>query len=130
MLADTTVLIDFLKGKESAVRVIKKASENQIFTTEINVFELIVGAHIAQGKKQARIEKIQSMLSKLIVLPLNRASSLKAGEVAGTLLKEGKRIEETDCLIAGIALANGIKNIITNNKKHFERIQEIEVISY
>lgn len=132
MLADTTVLIEFLRGKKNAINIIKKSIEAGIplFTTEINVFELITGAHILNKVAYSHLEKIFSMLSKITVLPLDRRASLKAGEISGRLINKGKKIEETDCLIAGIAITNGITDIITENKRHFNRIPQLKIITF
>lgn len=130
MLADTTLLIDFLRGKKEAIDIIAKANPLMLSTTEINVFELITGLHMSGKNIQPQLEKIMAMISRISVLPLDRKASLKSGEIAGKLAKAGKKLDETDCLIAGIALANGIKNIITENKAHFERISELNVITY
>ena len=130
MLADTTLLIDFLRGKEKAIQIISKLDKKPIYTTEINVFELITGVYISKQETKRHLEKLFALISRINILPLDRKSSIKAGEIAGTLIKEGKRIEATDCLIAGIALANGINQIITANKSHYERIKGIKIISY
>ena len=37
---------------------------------------------------------------------------------------------QKDILIAGICIANNCKTIITKNKKHFERIDELDVETY
>lgn len=39
-------------------------------------------------------------------------------------------IDHTDSLIAGIALSNGIKEIVTQNKTHFEQFSELKIHSY
>ncbi len=130
MLADTTFLIDFLRGEERARNRMEKLDFHCIFTTEINVFELATGAHLTKENASLHLQKLSILFTKMTVLSLDRKSSLKAGEIAGKLLKEGKTIPETDCLIAGIALANGIKEIITADSAHFSRIPEVKVISY
>ena len=130
MLLDTTLLIDFLRGKEEAINIIRKSQSNPLFTTEINVFEIITGTYLLENNIKEHLEKVNAMLSKLIVLEVNRNSAIEAGKIAATLIKEGKKIEETDCLIAGTALANGIKIIATRNKSHFERINNIKVLTY
>lgn len=66
----------------------------------------------------------------MMVLPFDRRAALKAGEISGKLSREGKKIGETDCLIAGVALANGITKIITENKEHFEKIPGLRVRTY
>ncbi len=131
MLIDTTLLIDFLRGKREAITFLEeKEKQQQLYTTEINVFELVMGVYAKKQEPQIETEKIFALLSRFIVLPLERRGVIKAGEIAGGLIKSGNRIEETDCLIAGIALANGITEIITANKEHYERIKELKVISY
>ncbi len=130
MLLDTTFLIDFLRGKKNAINLISHIEKKPLYTTEINVFELITGAYISKQEIKKHLEKIYALLSRINVLSLDRKSSIKAGEIAGKLIKEGKKIHETDCLIAGIALANGITNIVTENKSHYERIKGVKIISY
>lgn len=130
MLLDTTFLIDFLRAKKEAIEFLESHQPIALFTTEINVFELFTGAYLFDKNVDDHTQKITSLLSKLNVLPLDRKASIKAGEIAAKLIKEGKKIEETDCLIAAIAIINGINKIVTANKSHYERIKGIEVISY
>ena len=130
MLLDTTILIDFLRGKDKAVNFINHLDKDLIFTTEINVFELITGIYASKQDIKTHLEKVVSMLSNFIILPLDRKSTFKAAEIAGNLIKKGEKIQETDCLIAGICLSNGILDIATENGKHFSKIKDIRVRSY
>ena len=130
MFIDTTLLIDFLRGEPRAVRMIQKAESNPFFTSEINVFELIDGVYTSSKEVQPHLEKVFALLTKINVLPFDRKAALKAGEISGTLTRAGKKIGETDCLIAGVALANGVSEIITENKAHFDKISGIKVITY
>jgi len=101
-----------------------------LFTTEINVFELITGTYLLETKVKENLEKLNAFLSKLVILEVNRNAAVESGKIAAALIKEGNKIEAIDCLIAGTAIANGIKTIVTRNKAHFERINQIKVISY
>lgn len=130
MFLDTTLLIDFLHGKEKAIKVLEKATLYPLFTSEINVFELVQGVYLSPRNLHIQLEKIHGMLTQMIVLPFDRKTALKAGMISGELTKEGKKIGEVDCLIAGVALANGITEILTENKDHFERIKGLKVLSY
>ncbi len=131
MLADTSFLIDILRGKKEAVDFLKKIETQQLFTTEINVFELIVGTNLKkQGNPEKDLERIYGLLSRFIVLPLERRGALEAGKITADLIKKGQQIEETDALIAGISLSNGISQIITVNEYHYERISGVRVLSY
>ncbi len=130
ILADTTLLIDFLRGKKEAIEALHNVQSKGLYTTEINVFELIVGVYAKKQEPQKDVEKMFAMLTQFIILPLERRATMKAGEIAGTLIKQGKQIEETDAFIAAIALTNGISEIITANKAHYERIPGITVVGY
>ncbi|MBS3083651.1 type II toxin-antitoxin system VapC family toxin [Candidatus Pacearchaeota archaeon] len=46
------------------------------------------------------------------------------------LSSKGILIGKFDCMIAGTLLSNGIDTIITKNKKHFEKIKGLKVLSY
>ena len=69
-------------------------------------------------------------MPKITVLPFDRKAAFLAGKIAGTLLNQGKPIGDTDCLIAGVAIANGIKETVTPNKDHFSAIKELKIITY
>ncbi|PIN80149.1 hypothetical protein COV11_04500 [Candidatus Woesearchaeota archaeon CG10_big_fil_rev_8_21_14_0_10_30_7] len=130
MLLDTTILIDFLRNKKNAVSFFEKNKNKLLFTTEINIFELVTGVY-ADGKSvDVHLQKIFLLAENLAILHLNRNGTLKAGQIAGTLISKGERIEDIDCLTAGIAISNGVSTIVTENKKHYEKIPGIKVITY
>ncbi|MEK6922003.1 MAG: PIN domain-containing protein [Nanoarchaeota archaeon] len=52
ILADTTLLIDFLRGKKEAIATLQNAQSEGIYTTEINVFELIIGVYAKKQETQ------------------------------------------------------------------------------
>src|SRR3989338_9985040 len=130
MFLDSTVLIGFLRNEPNAIEVIKRIEDKQLYTSEINVFELIQGVYISHKNVEQHIQQIIGILSTITVLPFDRRAAIKAGVIGGMLQKHGQKIGEADCLIAGVALANGIKIIVTNNTEHFERIPGLRVMSY
>lgn len=130
MFLDSTFLIDFLRGKQKAVSYLAGRESELLFTSEINVFELVEGVYAGKEDVLTHLEKISGLLNRMMVLPFDRRAALKAGGISGKLSREGKKIGETDCLIAGVALANGITEIITENKEHFEKIPGLVVRTY
>ncbi len=130
MFVDTTALVDFLRGKPEAIDLLKEMEARPLFTSEINVFELIDGVYASREYPQPLMEKVFALLTMMTVLPFDRKAALKAGMVSGMLSREGKKIGECDCLIAGVALANGIREIITENKEHFDKVKGLRVITY
>jgi len=69
-------------------------------------------------------------ISGMEIFPLGFKEAEKAAEIYDKLEIQGQIIDDNDILIAGIMLSNGLKKIITRNIKHFEIIEEIEVIGY
>jgi len=130
-LLDTTFLIDLLNGKIVLNKVEELEKNFKLFTTELNAFELFVGVFFLEQRKQKELmEKAAELLGRLEILNLDRKASMKAAEISANLIKKGKTIESNDCLIAGIALSNGIKSIVSRNEKHFKRIEGIKVEKY
>ncbi|HLC71523.1 MAG TPA: type II toxin-antitoxin system VapC family toxin [Candidatus Nanoarchaeia archaeon] len=130
MFLDSTFLIDFLRGKLKAVSFVEKNEFLPLFTSEINVFELIDGVYYQDQMVAQHLEKIFALLARINVLHFDRKAALKAGEISGRLTRDGEKIGELDCLIAGVALSNGILNFVTDNEKHYRKIKELKVIGY
>jgi len=121
ILLDTDVIIEFIKGTESAVSFITQHEGDVTFgTTAINTFELYLGAQHSPYKEQ-RLPKLQEFINQLLVLPLTLAASKRAAEIQGELQKKGNMLDFKDLLIGALALEEGF-TLKTNNKKHFERI--------
>ena len=58
IILDTTVLVDFIRNKESAVSFVRNLSEKcEICTTDINVFELYYGAYLSKQVDKNVAEK-------------------------------------------------------------------------
>ena len=131
IILDTTFLIDLLRGQRSLLGKRAQLEEEKLVTSEINVFEVMTGIHGSTKQDiQKDLTKAIELFSFLPVLPLDRASSLKAAEIAGKLKKAGQKIGELDCLTAGIAQNHGITKVITEDKSHFERFPGIKVLTY
>ena len=64
---------------------------------------------------------------KITVLSFDKKASLNAVKIFKQLKKDSKLIEIPDILIAATAQANQLK-LATLNKKHFERINSLEII--
>jgi tRNA(fMet)-specific endonuclease VapC len=116
IVADSDVLIDFLRGGPSADRIALELRSKQLATTAITVFELRSGC-----KSERQQRHVEDLLAAMNVLPLGaRESSIAAGfRVA--LEKQGKGIGMADYLIAGICKAHD-HVLLTRNLAHFQRL--------
>jgi len=122
MLADSDVLIDFLRGKgPGAARIQVELGTGRLHTTTINAFELISGAQ--SQKDQA---KVATLLAAMHVLPLDLVAAERAAHVRRELEGLGQGIGTADYLIAGVCLAHGAM-LLTGNRKHFERVPGLKL---
>jgi len=126
---DTTALIDFFKNKESIKKLLSNIDE-PIVLNQIVYSELILGLNPENPNHKREEEFYDNLFNYFINFNLSFSSCKKAREILFILKKKGKIIEDTDCLIAGILLNNGVNKIITKNVKHFQEINGLKVISY
>ena len=63
------------------------------------------------------------------MVSIDQDVAIGAGKIYSDLVKQGKTIELNDCLIAATSLSVGINQIVTRNISHFERIEQVEVLT-
>ncbi|HLD98003.1 MAG TPA: type II toxin-antitoxin system VapC family toxin [Candidatus Nanoarchaeia archaeon] len=125
---DSDIIIDFLKGKEKAVQLLKRYN-NEIITTEINAFEVIFGVFIQGKLNEEERTNVSNFFNSLHVLAFDQGCGKISAQLMTSLIKKGLMVDQNDCLIASIMIKNNCSKILTNNKKHFSRIKNIEVVS-
>ena len=120
-IADTDVLIDFLRGAGEAERISIELNTGRLCVTAITAFELWAGA-----KNPQQTAMVESLIAALTILPLDSSSAKRAAEVYRKLSLAGTAIGMADSLIAGIALdRNAI--LITRNRKHYQRVPGLKL---
>jgi len=123
---DTDILIDFLRGKERAVKYVESMSKRiRLVTTVINAFELYYGAY----KYKRDTEKLNEFLKSMEILPFTIIEAKKAAEIEANLESQGEVVGLKDVLISSIAISNNC-TIVTGNVKHFNKIQGVKVESW
>jgi tRNA(fMet)-specific endonuclease VapC len=120
-IADTDVLIDFLRGGGQAERISIEIKTGRLCTTAITAFELWAGA---KSPQQAAV--IESLLAALSILPLDNSSAKCAAEIQQKLSHAGTPIGMADSLIAGIAIERDAI-LITRNNKHYQRVPGLKL---
>jgi len=125
---DTDILIDFLRGKDKAVSIVKKLKEKGFLaTTIINVFELFWGAY--RLRKKEKINIVRRLIERLEILPLNEKVAESAGKEIAYLESIGLPIDIRDLLIGIIAKEHNYI-IVTGDEEHFQRIRGLEVVNW
>ena len=122
IIADSDVLIDFLRGGNAgARRIALELTTRSLCTTAITAFEIRSGAHSARQRKA-----VEALLAAVTILPLGADEARLAAELRQRLDGVGQPIGMADYLIAAICLANdGV--LLTRNRKHFERVAELKL---
>ncbi|MCP5006045.1 MAG: type II toxin-antitoxin system VapC family toxin [Planctomycetes bacterium] len=71
---------------------------------------------------------MSDFLKLVSILPDSDEIAKIFGKVRGKLRKKGELIDNFDLMIASTALFHNL-TILTNNRKHFERVDNLEIIS-
>jgi len=126
---DTTALIDLYKENDDLIKLLSGLTE-PICTTVINSLEINFGLNPKRIDHEIEKEFYSRLINNLIVLDFNKEYISESSTIFFELSSKGILIGKFDCMIAGTLLSNGIDTIITKNKKHFEKIKGLKVLSY
>jgi predicted nucleic acid-binding protein len=120
---DSTVLIDYLRGRPTVERVSALAETGDLLaTTAINVEEIV------RGLWPAEVGAATELVAGLEVLSIDRAAAWQAGEWRRGFSARGVTLWQADCLIAATAKVNGAA-LVTGNPKDFP-MPEVEVVHW
>lgn len=118
-LIDTDILINFLRGKETA-----RAYLSALFEDSIIYISPITVAEIYAGMKEQEREKTTELLDSLDIFEITREIAEKAGNYKRDEKKQS--LELDDCLIAATAFITGVV-LATGNGKHYP-MQDIKKV--
>ncbi len=130
MIFDSCFMIDLLKDDEKAFDKLLEIEDNgttQVITT-ITVFELIFGAEKSRESEKEKI-RAKKIYETMLIANLDHKSAVCAAEIFASSVKKGRTLPLSDCLIAGIALANN-ETILTRNVKDFNKIEGLKIETY
>ncbi|MCG2727403.1 MAG: PIN domain-containing protein [Candidatus Methanoperedenaceae archaeon] len=74
------------------------------------------------------LENTLKIISTASIIDLNKEIAMLGGKIYSELAREGRAIELNDCLIAATSLSSGIKEIVTRNVDHFNKIKGLKVV--
>jgi predicted nucleic acid-binding protein len=103
------------------------ANYDSINFSIITYYEILNGLLYKDARKQFKRFSDFAELNK--ILPLTLSATRQAAEIYANLRKKGQPIGHTDCLIAGIAVTNGLQ-LVTNNSDHFRRVKGLEITNW
>lgn len=123
ILVNTTILIDFFrktdKAKSALVGLVERGYSYHI--SAVTEFEVYTGASLGQ------LDFWNAFLLRTEVLSFDRAVAHVAAGINRDLKKQRKQIAAPDLFIAANALTYRMP-LATLNRKHFERISDLNLI--
>lgn len=121
VLVDTSVLIEFFKGKsKTAEEVSELLQKNHIVITGIIIAELL------QGVKNLKEElTFSELLTAAHQFELTTELWIKTGKLALSLRQKGINLPLTDVAIAILAIEHNLQ--IFTLDKHFEQIPNVKI---
>lgn len=112
-LLDSTVLIDFLRGRPAVRRVqLLRAAGGVPGTTAINVEEIV------RGLRAEEHTAAQRLFAGLVIVPINEPEGWQAGQWRREFAARGITLWQADCLIAAAAARVGAV-LASGNPKDF-----------
>ena len=126
-LVDTDWAIDYLHNADRTVRRLEALFTNGVGLSIISLAELYDGL-AGSRNPDADALALRLFLEAVDVVPLDDAACRVFGEERARLREEGNLIGDMDILIGATAVRNGL-TLLTNNRRHFERMQGLNIVS-
>lgn len=127
-LLDTDTIIYNLKGNRVVQENLRRHFHDPLKISVITLMELYYGAYKSR-KTTGNLAKIKTLESALEVIHVGNESVEIFGMLKANLEKSGTRLDDFDLILAACALAYNL-TLITNNEKHFKRIEGLKVANW
>lgn len=121
-LLDTSVIVNFLRGKEKTKKLLTRLSKDSVFAISVITYgELLYGAYRSGMYKRER-EIVLNFINdfRIAILPLTTDIVDYFAAAKFTLERKGSKLDDFDLLIGAAAVASG-SSLVTDDLKHFQR---------
>lgn len=126
MVLDTDTISYYLRGSQSVKEHFVK-HKYELASTSINYAELMYGLKKRDNKKY--LPKVEMIFDNIKIYDFDKKSAAIFSTLKANMQNKGIIVADMDLMIASIALANGEK-LISNNLKHFNKIENLEFESW
>lgn len=126
-LIDTDWIINHLRGKKEMKNRLKELRPSGIAVSFVSLAELYEGVYHSKNPEKSQ-EDMEGLLSQFTPLGIDKKICQIFGKERAQLRKQKKLIDDFDLLTASTALRHNLA-VLTNNRKHFEKIEGLEIIS-
>lgn len=127
-LLDTDTVIYSLKGNESVRRNLRQHLDDPLKICTITLMELYFGAY--KSKKVAgNAARVKAIETSFEIIPPGIETVEVFGMLKASLEKTGTPLDDFDLIIASCAIAHNL-TLVTNNTRHFSRIDELRLTNW
>ena len=126
-LVDTDWVVDHLNGKSEVTEKLKIYKVEGLGISMLSVAELYEGVYYSNSPTKDQ-EALERFLSALTIVGIDEEICRVFAKERGRLRRIGALIGDFDLLIASTALYHNM-TLLTNNTRHFQRIQGLSIES-
>jgi tRNA(fMet)-specific endonuclease VapC len=126
-LADSDWIIHYLNGHSGIVARIQELSAEGLAISFISLAELYEGVFYSRDPRQSE-KALQAFLNGVELLGIDEETTKTFGRERGRLRSEGKTLGDFDLLIGATAVRHNLI-VLSNNRRHFELINNLTIIS-
>ncbi|MBI4210542.1 MAG: PIN domain-containing protein [Candidatus Diapherotrites archaeon] len=119
-----------MRNNEHARTKAEELKNEKLATTSINLFEALVGLYAAKERPEKEEAALRGLLGAIDVIEFDSASSFEAAHLMAKLMKSGRMVKVSDCLVIGVMLSMDCTTIVTRDRKHFGKVERIKVETY
>lgn len=126
-LLDTDWVIHYLNGRSDIVEKVDGLRHEGLALSVISLAELYEGVYHStnpEGNERA----LHDFLADADIIGVDEAICKMFGRERGRLRKQGKTVGDFDLLIAATCVHNGF-TLLTNNRRHFEQVEGLAMLS-
>lgn len=127
-LLDTDTVIYSMKGAGAVKENLMRHYNDPITISIVTLMELCYGAYKSQ-RTAANLSKIKTLEQSLEIVPFDMKSAERFGMVKAQPETKGTRLDDSDLMIAACALTRNL-TLVTNNMKHFGRIEGLKFTNW
>ena len=103
-------------------------SQNDLIVMNNQLVKEYFTDYVAEAFERGQ-EVQDELLEKMNVVHFDESAAECFGEIKSLLKSQGKIICDSDLFIAAVAISNDLI-LVTNNKKHFERIDKLGIANW
>jgi len=127
-LLDTNTIIYSLKGHAIVKENLRQHLHDPMCISVVTLMELYYGVYKSQ-KVESNLAKIRALENSLEIIPLGKESVEIFGILKAKLERSGIPLDDFDLILASSALTHNFV-LVTNNTKHFKRIEGLKVTDW